>query len=307
MKKFFSQLFNDNNSINEKSVVGFFLNWLAPADLTQLAPVAGNLISISAMGRNFFSRDQSQVRVGGGLRDRLVPFVVNRGQVTVARDDSLEELPVYLAVERDPKMNGDKPVSIVGEPLKHPRNETVKGPYSIWQRWNDNFELFVSREKLASEIFPQLKLKKEARPAQIRLSIADLNGKQVLPFLQAQAYCRARQTSQSNVNLFHNLMQQLHVAPEQAFNATRDILAADPICPLRGKYVRIENRPGPVRWKSSAWKAELLSQVMSVPPDYKNPILGWFRGLEVEFNADRKTDVLSTHVEVDLVPKAQDD
>lgn len=290
---------------------GSLARFLGKPDRKKLSSIPGDLIHAEALTA-FVNRWTIPIfRNFIGARDTTLPFSISRGNVGFPflggkPDRWLENLPIYLAGQRI-ALRGKQPGQQDNFPTPdHPQDTTVQttSPFfgSFWHRWNKDFELISPDEKLPATVLPLLKLEKGARPAQVRLGIADLEPSRIAGLLQAIGYCRSRQSSQSNVNLLHSLIQQLHIEPDQALLVYRDILAGEPTCPLGGTYVRHETGPGPVRWRSTAWQHDFLSQVASAPKEYRSPLLTWFHGLELEFTVDAQASVLTTHLEVDLLP-----
>lgn len=282
-------------------------------DRKQLAEFPGDLVRGEALlgftdrwtiplNRNFL-----------GLRDVSLPYAISRGSIVLSlpRSDQNRHpasFPIYLAGQRVRVRTKEQGKSEEFPLPSHAAETTtqVSSPIlgTLWHRWNSDFELLALEEQLPAEILPQLKLVKAERSAQIRLKIADLAASRAAGLIQASSFCRARQASQCNVNLMHSLIQQLHVAPPQALAVYGELLAGEPVCPLGGTYQQHETGPGPVRWRSSAWQQDYLSQVDSTPPNFKSPFLEWFHGLQLEFTVDPVASVLSTHIEVDLKPDA---
>jgi hypothetical protein len=97
----------------------------------------------------------------------------------------------------------------------------------------------------------------------------------------------------------HALMQQMRVPAAGAREATREVLAARPVCPMGGEFKLGTAKPV---WISTAWAQEFIGKENQVPAEFKSPFLQWFHGLELEFSIDATT--LTTHIELELAPSS---
>lgn len=279
---------------------GFFAAWLSPPDKQRIAPVPDNLLEAEVLlGQTPSQKTDANYRMFAGLRDFVPAFVVREGQVII--DYSQErQLPYYLGeTPRAAFFAGTVANNTSPSPDGYAELER-KSTWFRWRRQFDDFWVMANAKPLLEAVTPHVKLEPAARPAQLRVRVADLASAQVSRLLQAQNYVRARSTSASNVYFLHALMQQLHVEAAKAPAAMEQVLAAKPVCSL-GKYELMEFGPGPVRWHSTAWPVEYLSRVDRVPEGYRSPFLDWLRGLDLEFTIDRTT--LTTHIELELQPR----
>lgn len=230
------------------------------------------------------------------LHDFAPRFAIKAGKVDEQARENEKLVPYYgglteplvalLAPEKDRKQEPD------GDILVH------KGSPEVWGRKTDDWFLLASQRPLLKKAAEHVRMEDASRPAQMRLSVADLQKTKIAPILQAYSYTQARKVSAGNSRWLNMLNQQLGVAPKDAILATENLLQATPTCPLGGKY-RLDKLPdGRQYWTSTAWRFDSLAQVASVPTDYRSPLLEWFAGLEVEFQIT--PDVLTTHIELEM-------
>lgn len=259
-----------------------------------LAPITGDIASVDVVLSE--GRDGEKIRrMFAGVRDFIIPFTVKAGAVVPANDwyDScawgyIGEMPNlhYLAY-----LFGD-----------HMWRNTDADGYctsgSYWGRQFNSFTVWANSKPTLEWATPQLKLKPAARAAQLRLRIGDLSGRRITKVLRAGGYCRARHVSAGNVFHMNAVCSQFRLAPAKGQQAVEQILGAKLTCPLRGSYAVGEGPDG--RWRSTAWTPGRLADVSAVPEDYRFALLGWFRGLSLEFTLDETT--LRAHLELDLDP-----
>ena len=97
--------------------------------------------------------------------------------------------------------------------------------------------------------------------------------------------------------LISSMIQQFNLPPQGALQAAERVLGARLSCPLGGNY-QWDAAAG--LWRSSAWHEATLRQVVSVPPDFKSPLLDFFRRVDLEFTIT--ADHIYTHTELDVMP-----
>ena len=100
--------------------------------------------------------------------------------------------------------------------------------------------------------------------------------------------------SVGNTQFLGILTQQLGVPPEAALDVAQRLLGAQLVCPLGGKYERIESGQC-ATWQSTAWPA---ARRYERPADYVTPPLDWLRGLEAQVIRYPNQLVLIAHVDM---------
>lgn len=141
----------------------------------------------------------------------------------------------------------------------------------------------------------ELQMVPAERAAQVRLSVADLSGSEIGNWLNVIYYRRAWQTSVANARLLNTLIEQFGVEPANAMTFAEDLLDVRLVCALNGEYRMAGSATRPV-WVSTAWPSFSAPEM---PGTYDAPLLGWFRGLELELNR------VDSHYEVHGVMRIQ--
>lgn len=163
---------------------------------------------------------------------------------------------------------------------------------SRWQ--GDGFSVLSFQPDVLVHTVNQLHVEPTENPAQIRLHIGDVSTSQLSRFFSFLNHERATQTSMGNAQLLHTLSQQLHVPRGEALTAAQRLLNVDLTCSLGGEYELAESPGGLQSWRSTAW----LQPGQPIPEDYRAPLLGWFRGLNLDLT--KFGDRLVMHAELDM-------
>ncbi len=254
-------------------------------DRQRLATVPGNVLAGEvqlAEQRLFWGvRDagppppsvESRLLPFGRLRDLVVGYIG-----TVGEPGPLAQLHMQL-----------------GQPGS--RGEAISQRLGLWRRQLGPFTVFSFQPEVLNDVVPQLRLVGSEHPAQLRLELADPHAPRMTDFVNKFIYSRTRETSLSNLRLFHQLQQQLHVPPNRCREAAEFLLGAKVYCPLGGEY-ELTGRNGIERWTSTSLAAgtgggRLRAQS---PAGYTAPPLRWLRGLEL--HAEMTPDLLRAHAEV---------
>ncbi len=254
-------------------------------DTSRLAAIPGNVLA----GEVQLKRQ----RLFWGVRDAGPPVATVAGQVLPF--GRLRDTVVgYLGT-----MGELGPLARLHARLGPPgsRGEAVSQALGLWRRQRGPFTVFSFQPEVLDHVMPQLRIVESEHPAQLRLEVADLHAPRMTDFVNKLLYSRTRETSLSNLRLFHQLEQQLHVPPGSCLEAAEFLLGAQVYCPLGGEY-ELTERDGAERWTSTALRAgrrggPLLAEP---PPGYTAPPLRWLRGLEL--HAEMHPHVLRAHAEV---------
>ncbi len=177
------------------------------------------------------------------------------------------------------------------------RGEAISQRLGLWRRQLGPFTVFSFQPEILDEVMPQLQFVETEYPAQLRLEVSDLHAPHMTGFVNKLLYSRTREASLSNLRLFHQLEQQLHVPPASCREAAEFLLGAQVYCSLGGEY-KLTDRGGVERWTSDALAAGTGgSPLRAQPPaDYIAPPLRWLRGLEL--HALTHPTTLQAHAEV---------
>lgn len=177
------------------------------------------------------------------------------------------------------------------------RGEAISQRLGLWRRQLGPFTVFSFQPEVLDEVMPQLHFVETEYPAQLRLEVSDLHAPRMTGFVNKLVYSRTREASLSNLRLFHQLEQQLHVPPASCREAAEFLLGAKVYCALGGEY-ELTNQGGVERWTSDALAAGTGgSPLRAQPPaDYVAPPLRWLRGLDL--HAQMHPTTLQAHAEV---------
>jgi hypothetical protein len=281
-------------------------NMLGPAMTARVAPIAGDVASlemvIDALGE--------PVHLFGGLRDFTTPLVVRQGEVTADAPTS-EYLRAYIGGWPKPHLIE----RFLGRPAGPYDDDGIArtgGLFDLWLRRADDFFLFSFKRDVLMDVGPQLAMEDAPRPAQIRLRIDDLTGKQLATAVSGYGYSRARDASASGSRFMNSLTTQLHVAPQDARAVAEDLVAGQFACPLGGEYKLVDSLGAPdgdvapatasfnrELWVSTAPTPENRFLLTEIPADYQMPLMNWFRGLSAD--VARIEDELWLNAQLDMV------
>jgi len=280
-------------------VAGFKLGKLKeslgqPSD-QQLAPVAGDVVSAQAVlniSVPLLGGEKQPHLLFGALQDFRSPLVVERGAVVPGAAPA-ELVRGYLGAWPRPGLlqmfagstppAGEKPEQANGE---------------IWQAKSDEFFLLSFKPEVVQQVLPQLAFEPAERPAQIRLKIEDLTGKQLAQTVNAFGYKRARETSVAASRLMNALANQLQVPRDECRTFAERLVDGQFVCPLGGEYQLFAPDRGLETWASTALPSENRHLLTEVPEDFQLPLLTWFRGLHGDLALDDES--LRVHLEVEM-------
>jgi hypothetical protein len=272
---------------------GWVLSLLGPPIVQQIAPRQGDIISM-------------QAHVTGGQASNLIPphmlFVGVHDTPSAFELNPTGGLWQTLRVLRStPGYLGawPKPGFLDWLPLRSnaiPPDGFSRLLFDVWRWQGDGFSVLSFHRDVLENAVPQLRIEDADSPAQIRVRIGDLSQSQLQGWVNGMYYQRAWETSAANVRLLHSLNQQLRVPPDRALVTAEKILNTKLICPLGGTY-ELANWQGRQVWKSTAWETH---SALALPPEYRAPLLQWFRGLNL--NLTKSGDQLVVHSQVDMQP-----
>jgi hypothetical protein len=287
-------------------------NMLGPAATKRLAPIAGDVASVEFI----FGALGDPIHLFGGLRDFRSPLVVRQGEVQADAPIS-DVIRAYVGAWPRPHLI-DRWVGRTNGPVDADNIARTGGLFDLWFRRADDFFLFSFKRDVLMDVGPQLAMVDAERPAQIRVHVDDLTGKQVATSISGIGYSRARDTSASASRFMNSLTTQLHVPPADA-RALGEALANGKFdCPLGGKYELVdplarngEELPAPdgagasatvnggrKLWASTATTPPNRFLLTEIPADYQMPLMNWFRGLSADVS--RVNDELRLYAELDM-------
>jgi len=266
------------------------------ADKQRWANVPGDVASIQVnlLGEKY----------GGGIRDSAPEYLIENGRVRYPnrrKGRGISSTTPFYAVGRNGAL--DRLFLAPKTPLQPDEDGDLKVDFILdgWLRRLGDFDLAASNKQTLAAVGPHVKLVDAERPANARLWIADWHECKLAAVSNAQAYVHARKISAGNVGLMHVLTQQLHVPAGQSKAVAEELLDAELVCPLGGRY---ELKPGKApfdHWHSTVWQHQSRYRETHVPIDFRAATLDWFAGLSVEIDLGKTG--LSTHMELDVRPK----
>lgn len=269
-----------------------------PSD-RQLRPVAGDVIAAQAalsIPVPLVGGEKQPHLLFGALRDFRSPLVAQRGTL-VPNAAPTELVRGYLGAWPRPGLLE----LLIGSA---PAGGTQPQPAGdqLWQAQQDDFLLLAFKPDVIDEVLPQLAWEPAERPAQVRLRIDDLTGKQLAETVNSLGYMRARETSVSASRLMNTLANQLLVPPDACRALAERLVDGRFACPLGGEYQLFEPHRGLQVWASSALPQENRFLLSNVPEDYQLPLLSWFRGLQGDLQLT--DEGISAHLEIDMTEDA---
>ncbi len=253
---------------------------LGPADNRRIAPVEGDL----AFGEVVLSRQ----RLFLGIRDTDPPDLkLLRGKLLVQTAPPGAQLlfqPLligYLGTCGDPGLLGLLDMLVGG---RADASGLAGSEGGLWRRQFDRFTVFSFQASILAAATPQLKLEPIERPAQAHLRVGDITQTRLAEWINELGFRRTRQTCLGNLQLLHEVEQQLHVPGEDCRQAAELLLDARLACPLRGEYAFRQSRQGAKRWIATALvNAEgRVRDTGDVPDGFQTAPLDWLRGLSLQ-------------------------
>jgi len=279
--------------------LGKFKESLGEPSDQQLAPVVGDVISAQAVlniSVPLIGGEKQPHLLFGALQDFRSPLVVQRGAVMPGAAPS-ELVRGYLGAWPRPGLLHMFAGS--AEP-QGAAPELVGG--DIWQAKKEDFMLLTFKSDVAEQVLPQLAFEPAVRPAQIRLKIEDLTGKELAKTVNAFGYKRARDTCVAASRLMNSLANQLHVPRDECRAFAERLVDGQFVCPLGGKYQLFAPDLGLETWASTALPSDNRNLLTEVPDDFQLPLLTWFRGLQGDLGLDNES--LRVHLEIEMAEVA---
>lgn len=262
--------------------------FLGPADKRRVTPVAENALA--------FEMVLPQQRVFGGL-ERVGPGIDILGGMALPIGRLRNVLIGHLGTTDEVGILGGLAFRPVGPP---DADGFTQGERGLWRRTVAPFTVFSFQRDVLERATSQLRLEDAGREAQLRFYAGDLSKSSLAPLVNAWGFSRTRQTALGNIDLLHQIAEQLHVPGDAARTAAELLLSARLVCPLGGQYVYRQTPEGSGYWTSTALEGTGHPSLLKpqVPESYQVPPLNWFRGLEAD--AALADASLEAHIELDV-------
>jgi hypothetical protein len=288
---------------------------LGPATKQYVAPLKGNLISVSAHVRNGSLPGLDSLGGGIGIVDGLLrgarpaaPPAPPRGEekdkddagsrlmflglddfsAPVATPDNL--LGWLQVLQQTNGYGGSWPEAgmlarMLGMEGSFPEDEVgyreIFARLGVWGLKLNEFTVVALHKEELLETAKQLRNVEGERPAQIRVRAGDLSGTHVAGMLTGLGYGRTWTGSTGNARYLHRVAEQFHIPRADARPLAENLCGAKLICPLGGEYKVAERADGAASWISTAWQ-DAEGRRTGMPDGYVTPPLTWFRGLDAE-------------------------
>ena len=268
-------------------------NWLGPATNKRLAPIEGDLVSFEAVmrGGSFFSGGDHHLF--GALRDAdpAIALDPSAGLIAQIFTSQLSGLQGYLGAWPDPGFLRMLSGPVQTRPDANGYSRLITG--ATRRQW-DQYTLMSFHPEILARISPQLRFEEVDRPAQIWFRADDLANSQLAPLVNAYGYRQSRQIALGNTRYMNMLVEQLHVPGADALATAEQLLGAELLEPLGGKYELREAASGQKTWISTSLAEH--PDAKQPPADYQFPALNWLRGIQLE--AVTENGLLALHGEV---------
>ncbi len=269
---------------------------------------AGSILHLSAaLSLEFFPKGKHPYYAIAGLNESpdAPVAVLKNGILELAHkpQDAIPGLSAYMGINNMQTLVKDLKGVLRpdGDP---PEGEYVfdESPFTLtWTRFWDDWIAISPRRDTLEQLTPAPVIEPMERPAQIRFTLAQLQGTRWGELARMGLFVQARHLSAANPCLLHELMQQLHLESDEALPLAEELLRGRLVCPLGGRYVAVSAPGRPAQWVSTAWTTPSLSDINAVPASFETSFLHWFRGLAAETTVD--ADTLTIHFELNTNPE----
>ncbi len=227
---------------------------------------------------------------------------------------ALQSVPGYLGAWPFPGLIDRLPLGLGrGQPVGPGLSRLIGGLYR-YQGGGFSIVSFQSDVMMAS--LPFLSAVEGDDDAQVRLRVGNLSGSQLETWVNSQLYAQAAKSSRGGADLLALLTHQWNVPPDTAADVAETILGGRLQDPLGGRYelagltgiaeasgggVGADDRLS-LRWRSTAWGDGGWSD--SAPPEYRAPVLTWFRGGRANLTQYADRLVVDAVVDLQRLPAA---
>jgi hypothetical protein len=250
------------------------MNFVGPPTIERMAPVRGNVATFEAVTRG---RGPAPVHLYGGVLDMGATF--NLADDLLGSLGALLNLKFYFGGWPSAGL-----FSFFGL-----RDDVPVGPDGfrrvnllLWQRTNGPFITGSNDPDVLADVTPHFRIVEAERPAQLWLSLGDLNRSELAALVNGFGYFRARQTTGGNLRYLHRVSAQLGVAPKNAQSVAEELAGGRLVCALGGEFKLDQPRAGPATWYSTAWDRDAGRLITQVPRGFTTPPLDWLRSIELD-------------------------
>ncbi len=284
-----------------KEKYGWLSLFLAPPIQTQIQMAKDDMMSVQAhlSGKSLLGRNVTPDHVVFlGVKDMLPPPPGDSRKLLETLR-MLQQMPAYLGAWPLPGYLDRLPFGLGGGPPD--AFGFSKLLIGAWRWQAGGFSVLSFDRAILENCMIHLRPIPAEDPAQVRVTLGDLENSQLASWVNTFWYRRALHASRGNALLMDTIQSQFHVRVEQSKAIAERLLDGRLQCSLGGEY---QLAADPVYWVSTAWEgvhesrsglakknqSDGNSATMGLltnphqafpPPDYRAPWLGWLRGGEV--------------------------
>lgn len=154
----------------------------------------------------------------------------------------------------------------------------------VWRWEGDGFSLLSFDRSIIENAAGIVRPEQVDDYAQIRLSVNDMAGSQMEPWLNRFWYRRGLAGSLGNAEYLNFAQQQFHLEPTAVRVATEEMIGAKLQCPVGGELKWVGDAKAG-EWVSTAWPAEGLNpETAALAQGYRAPWIDWCRGGRVHLS-----------------------
>ena len=255
---------------------GMLSKMLGPPIRKEFAGSPNDIISFQmSIGGGMFKKSEPY-QIFAGVQDHVDPGLDLRPKSFLDALQTAREVPGYLGAW--PKPGNLDFLPQLGR-FPDAAGYTYSRLLKLWRLQWDDFSILSFDQSRLEELKSNLVIAPTERASHVKIRVGNIAESKLYDWANILNYRRSWQTSLANVRMLNTLTNQFRLNPELAKGVAEQMLDVKLVCSLGGEYVLKETLGGRKVWCSTAWP-NFLNPV--VPADYVAPVLGWFRGAEVE-------------------------
>ena len=255
---------------------GMLSKMLGPPIRQEFAGSPNDIVSFQlSLGQGLLKKVEPY-QVFAGVQDHVDPQLDLQPKSFLDAMKTAREVPGYLGAWPKPDSLGFLPQ--LGR-LPDAAGYTYSRLLKLWRLQWDDFSILSFDQARLEELKPNLAIVPAERASHGKIRVGNIAESKLRDWANTLNYRRSWQTSLANVRMLNTLANQFRLKPELAKRVAEQMLDVKLVCSLGGEYVLKETLGGRQVWCSTAWP-NFLNPV--IPADYEAPILGWFRGAELE-------------------------
>lgn len=213
---------------------------------------------------------------------------------------ALQSMPAYVGAWPAPGL-----MDILFPQARNPRDVSGLSRMflGVW-RWQGNgFSLLSFDRSIIENAAGIVRPEQVDDYAQIRLSVNDIAGSQMEPWLNRFWYRRGLAGSLGNAEYLNFAEQQFHLEPAAVRLATEEMLGASLQCPIGGE-LKWTGEAEVGQWVSTAWPTEGLNpETAALAGGYRAPWIDWCRGGRVHLSQLPNSLAVLGMIELEQLPQ----